>query len=362
MLDGNYLRLFWVELPVGASLSTGATAGEADTWYDGMPSWSGHTIRIFELSEAPIDAAEPTAAPISSISTPGRFVGGDLSDGDLDTLSAVLGQRATVAGSGGAAELFPGVTATMEASALPAGEVMELWIAKDFNYAFFQIFGGGLPVGAVKVGEKTVAADGTLTADFALPSNLALGGYQLVVGVRAERYWPAGSYDDFQVTTPTIAETVTIDDEIEADFTVGVTTVTLDFPGATSGGEITTTGSATGPMPNGFTLTSNPPLYYHVNTTAALGSVTICILYNPANLPGSPPRLYHFEPSVNRWSDITTSTVAGQVCGVTSSFSPFVLGYPDDLRLLGLLQPGVDDRREPREAGSGDPREVLAAR
>jgi hypothetical protein len=339
--ESSLLELFWVELPGGASLSSGATGGSASSWYSGMPSWSGHTIRIFELSASPDLVAVPDAVPLASVSTPGGFVAADLSDGDIGNLSAVLGQRATVAGGGGTAELFPGLTATVEASGLTPDTTMEVWIAKDLNYAYFQILGGGLPVGAQKIGERAVGANGTLSSTFTLPSDLALGRYQLVIGVRGERYWPAGSYDDFEVTAPatTASDTIALSDA-SASIDLGLTQVTLAFPGATSAGDVTAAVSTTGPIPDGFFLASNPPLYYHVDSTANLGGAsTICIVYNPATLPDGAPRLYHFDTSVPRWVDITTSQEAGRTCGLTSSFSPFTLGYPPTFDFSGFFNP-----------------------
>ena len=334
---------FWFPLAPGESLSTSGSS--AAHWYDGMPSWSGHTIRVFELSEAPSDAVTPIATPIASISSPGGFVPADLSQGDLSNISAVMGQRATVSGAPGVPELFAGLTATVEASGLTPGESMELWIAPNLNYAYFQVLGGGLPISAIHLRDETVAADGTLSATITLPSDIPLGSYQLVAGDSAERYWPAGSYDDFTVTTPTATSSApSAAGASTAALAVGPTHVTLDYPAGTTAGTTTVTVSGTGPAVDGFRLITDPPLYYHIDTTATLGGpATVCISFDPAQFAQYPPQLFHFDTTLNRWVDITTSRAVGSVCGLTSTFSPFALGLPPLFDFSGFLAPVSTD-------------------
>jgi hypothetical protein len=346
---------FWFELAPGESLSTGETT--ASNWYtSGVPSWSGHTVRLFELSEPPVGGVTPTTTAIGSVSTPGRFVAADLSEGSTENLSAVLGQRARVSGGGGTPELFPGLTATVEVTGLQPGEQLELWIAKDFNYAYFQILGGGLPVGALHVGDGTVAADGSLVAAFTLPAGLEFGTYQLVAGVRAERYWPAGSYDDFQVTVPTT--TVSAPSAAGASvvpLTAGPTELTVSYPSGTTAGTTTATVSGTGPAPDGFRLVGENPLYYHLDTTATLGGpVTVCISFDPDVLGDYPPQLFHFDTALGHWVDITTTRSVGSVCGVTSSFSPFAVGY-SVFDFSGFFDPVSMDGANVAKAGQAIP-------
>jgi hypothetical protein len=364
--DGGVVDLFWIELPSGASLSTGGTAGSAGTWYDGMPSWSGHTITVFELSAAPVAGVTPSAMPLASVTTPGRFVGAHLSDGNVDNLSALLGQRATVySGVSGPPELFAGLTSTVLASGLTPDDVLELWIARDFNYAYFQILGGGLPVGAMKVGEGTVADDGTLTATFTVPTDLGWNAgetavpYQLVAGIRGERYWPAGTYDDFvvklapnQASEPSDAGASQVILDL-APTPVGSTQVQVTYPDGTTAGTTTAIVSPTGPLPDGFTVATDPPLYLHLDTTAVLGGLAlVCIAYDTGAVTGE-PRLFHFDPDLDAWVDITTSSEPGIVCGETASFSPFVLGYPDEFDFSGFFAPvsmDADNIAQPGQA------------
>lgn len=362
---------FWAEVPPGASLSMDQGEGDAENWYSsGMPAWSGHTITIFELSEAPAVGVVPTATALASVTTPGRFVPADLTEGDIANLSAVLGQRATVSSASGSPEIFRGLTSMIEASGLPAGETLELWMARDLNYAYFQILGGGLPVGAIKVGEGTVAADGTLAAPFTLPLDLGWApgetevGYQLVAGVRAERYWPAGTYDDFivkpapnQASEPSEAGESSIAIDL-LPTALGPTQVQISYPDGTTAGTTTAIVSPTGPLPDGFTIASDPPLYLHLVTTATLGGPTeVCIAYDKTMVTGSPPSLYHFDPVLAEWADITSSSDAGIVCGVTSSFSPFALGYPtaETFDFSGFFPPVSMDEENIAKAGQAIP-------
>jgi len=348
MGEENLLSLFHFELLPGQSYSE--TVENSSAWQSGMPAWSGHTITLFELSEEPTDEVTPTAVPIASITTPGRHVPIDLSEGDIDNLSALVGQRATVVGPGGVAELFAGLAGTVTASHLPPGEALELWItAAGENYAYFQLLGGGLPIDAVRVGTGTVAADGTLAANFALPFTLADGSYQLVAGSRAERYWPAGTYDDFQVGPPpnlvaVASQIVGGVPEAVLDLgptSIGTTTqVQVTYPAGTPVSTTSAVVSTTGPLPVGFRFATDPPLYIHLHTTATLTQqAQVCIAYDTEF--DEPPQMFHFDPELDEWEDITTVQEDGLVCGKTSSFSPIVLGHGDrvEFAFSGFFSP-----------------------
>ncbi|MET0888422.1 MAG: PxKF domain-containing protein, partial [Mycetocola sp.] len=216
----------------------------------------------------------------------------------------------------------------------------------------FQILGGGLPVGAIKVGEATVAADGTLLAPIRLPLDLGWAegetevSYQPVAGVRAQRYWPAGSYDDFTVKqAPNLADALNDAGESEVTLNLentplGDTTVAIAYPDGTTAGTTTVIVSPTGPLPDGFTIASDPPLYLHLETTATIGGPTlVCIEYDAAVISGPQPSLFHFDRALDEWVDITVPSDEGTVCGMTTSFSPFALGYPDPFDFSGFFNP-----------------------
>lgn len=168
-----------------------------------------------------------------------------------------------------------------------------------------------------------------MTATFTLPPSTPTGHYQLVVGDPATRAWPAGT---------------------EQAFLVSVTYDTVSMAGDT-----TAIVSSTGPLLSGFQFALTPPEYVHLSTTATTsGPREVCLTYDPARA-ATPPRLYHFD--VDRWVDVTTVREVGRVCGVTTSFSPFVLGYSTGVELANKQQCKNDGWRTstlPRFVNQGD--------
>jgi hypothetical protein len=119
--------------------------------------------------------------------------------------------------------------------------------------------------------------------------------------------------------------------------------VQMAFDNVTTPGLTSVTTSSTPPpagAPLGFSL-GDPPRYYDIHTTAVLGgSVEVCVSVPWGGLTQEQyeqQRLLHFTAGV--WHDVTTRVDSnqGQVCGRTSSFSPFVVGLPvtkpSDLRM-----------------------------
>ncbi len=325
-VDDETLALFHPRIPAGGTLAD----AEQPQVGDGVPAWTGRTMVVYELVPPQTEGDPPEAVELLRYVVPGRFVPvrfDPLTDDGLPT----VGQRLEIAGTGETSELFPGVTATVEASGLTAGEQLDLWLVQDYDYFFFFLLGGGLPADAVDVGAGTVAADGTLATTFVVPGDTPLGRYQLVAGDPSERYWPTGSHRYFDITEPAASSSVeTPEGASTATLTFQATEVQVSFPAGTSAGTTTATVSATGPSPTGFTLAGNPWLYYHIASTANPGGrVTVCIAYDTANLPGDPPYLYHHASDSHQWENITTTREPGRVCGETDGFSPFALGIPD---------------------------------
>lgn len=351
----GFVQNFLFGLAPGESIASSPTGLGLD---QGVPQWAGRTFVLYELS-GPLDT-NPTATVLTTYTAPGRFVPvnfGTLTDQNVPS----IGQPLEVSGTGASSDVFPGVTATVAAAGLVANESLELWLIPDFDYFFLFLLGGGLPDNSVPLGAGIVAADGTLSATFTVPSDTPISNsYQLVAGVPGERYWPAGSYRNFSITEPddsATASTPTDGSPLTMEF--ALTTVTFTFPGGTTEGTTTAAVTATGPTPGEFTLASSPPLYYHLDTTSTLaGEATVCITYDPVTIPGTPPRLYHYEtvaPSGYRWVDITTSSEVGTVCGLTSSFSPFVLGYPPAFEFSGFFPPVSMDDQNIAKAGQAIP-------
>ena len=79
-----------------------------------------------------------------------------------------VGQELTVVGPGAPddVQLFPGVTATVEASGLPANRELDLWLAPGFDYFYSIVLGGPLLDDSAFAGTVTTGPDGTLSAPF----------------------------------------------------------------------------------------------------------------------------------------------------------------------------------------------------
>jgi hypothetical protein len=104
-----------------------------------------------------------------------------------------------------------------------------------------------------------------------------------------------------------------------------------------------------------FTATSTPPpdapppfqsagLYYDLVVPPHSGSVTVCLPYDlDAVAAGADLHLYHDEAGVG-WVDVTTSidTTNHIVCGATTSFSVFVVGFSPE-RPLAVNAPAAAD-------------------
>ncbi|MCS7001440.1 MAG: hypothetical protein NZ518_01185 [Dehalococcoidia bacterium] len=109
--------------------------------------------------------------------------------------------------------------------------------------------------------------------------------------------------------------------------------VSLAFQGVSGSGAVSIqhqTGDPTEGAPGGFTVLGS---HFRLFTDLRFDRVTICLSYSDADLPHATltkdrVRLLHFQRG--RWVDITTTNHPDQnrVCGVATSFSPFVLAVP----------------------------------
>lgn len=181
-------------------------------------------------------------------------------------------------------------------------------------------------------------ANGAFDTAFEVPLGTPYGSsYTLFAGDHVGRYFPAATYEAFEITAPAASGFFDVDETHTAAVVVaGQTTVDFGFPEGT-GGTWTATITNAGPEPEGFSLAGDPYIYYNLETTAVLGGaeVEVCIAYDTANIP-IPPRLFHHERVVDgrfRWVDIIDpdASTPGRVCGTTTSFSAYALGYPDQV-------------------------------
>jgi hypothetical protein len=299
----------------------------------GVPVYPSRTVVIYEFVDAP-EPDEFTATEIARFHTPGEFVPVYFNGPTTPENTVPVGQELTVSGptsASGDVELFPGMSAIASASGLPANRELELWLVPSLDYFYAMLLGGVLPDTAVPAGTVVTAPDGSLEDAFTVPAGAVYNtDYRLFAGDMETRYWPAGTYRSFIVTAPAFSgDDTAAPSEASASVPLGAMSVDFAFPEGT-GGTWTAAVSTTGPVVNEFELAGDPPLYYHLDTTASLNGteVEVCINYDPSNIPGDPPRLIHHAPVVDgayRWVDITTSQSVGRVCGMTSSLSPFAL-------------------------------------
>jgi hypothetical protein len=113
------------------------------------------------------------------------------------------------------------------------------------------------------------------------------------------------------------------------DDTDGDHVVSLTFPEVLANGSTTLQTAPTGPAePQGFTVTTRPNYYYIDSTAEFTGQVEMCIYWTEGDYADeSVIALMHYDDTVNQWVNITSSvdTVNNKICGLTSSFSPFVI-------------------------------------
>lgn len=196
-----------------------------------------------------------------------------------------------------------------------------------------------------------------MTATFSLSPSTPTGHYQLVVGDPATRAWPAGTEQAFLVSAAATQQSVPTPTGAGVQTALGLptSTITVTYDTVSMAGDTTAIVSSTGPLLSGFQFALTPPEYVHLSTTATTsGPREVCLTYDPARA-ATPPRLYHID--VDRWVDVTTVREVGRVCGVTTSFSPFVLGYSTGVELANKQQCKNDGWRTstlPRFVNQGD--------
>ena len=325
--------IFTVTLAPGEVLDAGSFGDPEATGPIVLPEWQGKSFGFYRLTGP--DRGTDDGELIAVYDAPGRFVPMVMTTDEYLNSNFYIGSEAVVSGAGATPELFPGVEATVTADELTPGDEYELWLAPGLDYFWFYLMGGELPGDAVAVGSGVVDGAGALAANFEIPLTTPLGSYQLIVGIQGERFWPAGSYRSFTVTLPADSvEGDIVQDESNVTVDLAFNTVAFTFPTpVASDAVVTASVSTTGPVPDEtFIVGTNPWLYFHLDTTATFdGLVEVCITYDPLQVSGGIPYLYHYstQPDGRRlWQNITTTRTAGQVCGLTDSFSPFTLGYP----------------------------------
>jgi hypothetical protein len=348
-IEGEFDRL-WQPVTWPGTGAEGVTEFFAATLAAGVigeplsiPEWQGKSFAFYLLSGPDFDTDDGELVAVYD--SPDRFVPTVITVDEMSNLGFAIGSEAVVSGGGATPELFPGVEATVTADELTPGDEYELWLAPGLDYFWFYLMGAELPDDAVAVGTGVVDSLGSLSANFEIPTTTPLGSYQLIVGIPDEQFWPAGSYSSFTVTLPAdSAEVDIVPTESTVTVELAFNTVAFTFPEAPVGDAVVTASvSTTGPAPdNTFIVGTSPSLYFHLDTTATFeGYVEVCISYDPLQVSGGIPYLYHYsiQPNGSKlWQNISTTRSVGLVCGVTDSFSPFTLGYPVGTTLSGTSE------------------------
>jgi hypothetical protein len=164
---------------------------------------------------------------------------------------------------------------------------------------------------------------------------------------------PTGSDVSVTPTDPVTGESTPVGITFGSVTTSGTTTVTTSTVGST--------GSP--PPPDAFKLGS-PPTYYDISTTAGFaGAATVCVTYADGQYSNeSKLRLLHHNAATGKWEDITApgypDTQTNTICGLTSSFSPFLVGqlsYPFSGFFQPVDNPGATNVTNKAKAGSAIP-------
>ena len=132
-----------------------------------------------------------------------------------------------------------------------------------------------------------------------------------------------------------------------SDVPVQVGNVGLQFQNVLQAGDTTVTTSTTGPQPpDGFSL-GNPPTYFDITTTAIFsGAVEVCITYaNIAFDDETALQLLHYEGTA--FVNVTSSldTVNDVICGIVTSFSPFIIAEPSFVPAVVSVDPNTINKK-----------------
>jgi probable HAF family extracellular repeat protein len=314
---GGYRATFWAS-GAGPPVSLGVPLGYANS-----------DLVAINDGELAVGTAYPAASfahaftydvPTAQWHDVGLFPGGNFSKGEDINQAGVAVGIATLPGGAFHAFQWTGSGTPQDLGALPgytesgavgindSGQVIGAsWEADTYHGTLWD---AGVPV---DVNDLLPSGSGWLIDD---PVDINNAG-QIVGGG-----YHNGDYHGF-LLSPTTATPTGSDVAVQpTDEASGQSPVSLIFSNVSTAGTTTLTISPNGPPPpTGFAL-GNPAVYYELATSASFtGPVQICITYS-----GAAPALFHYEN--NAWVDVTSAVLAGQVCGVVSSLSPFAVFYP----------------------------------
>ncbi|MFQ5607632.1 MAG: FlgD immunoglobulin-like domain containing protein [Candidatus Zixiibacteriota bacterium] len=123
---------------------------------------------------------------------------------------------------------------------------------------------------------------------------------------------------------------------VDVGSNVGVSAyATITFENVTNGGTVLSERGNTAPSTTGLfvAIPQGAPIFYNIETTASYtGNIQLCFRYDEQGLTPEQEagiNLYHYTGSA--WESTTTSldTARNEVCGTTTSLSPFGIGFED---------------------------------
>lgn len=123
------------------------------------------------------------------------------------------------------------------------------------------------------------------------------------------------------------------DDTVPTGTDVNVTPVPevdVTFNTISTSCNVAVTQTAASPsLPAGYSVVGSA--VYDINSDCAIGTATVCLDYNEGDVSGDESTLVLFHDNGSGWVDITDSVdaVVNEICGLTSSFSPFAVGEED---------------------------------
>jgi hypothetical protein len=125
-----------------------------------------------------------------------------------------------------------------------------------------------------------------------------------------------------------------------ADTVTGLSVASITFDTVTVGGQTTVTSRISAPVAPAFQASCTPPVTLEISTTAVYsGAATVCV--DPVQFAVSctaGAKLWHYSGGVWVELPVPANASAGQICGVTNSFSPFAVFSPTQVsQTIGFL-------------------------
>lgn len=361
MVPGSRTRL-WEPTALGDFATLDVPAGTT-AHYSLIPYWSGQRLSFYsDVLGTPVLREEfeldgPFTPVDVSMTGDGTFVSMQL--GFLPTIAPAVaraGERPYVAVTG----MPDGV---YDVYLTPAADVLSLY---DFQALWEPV------ATSVLVASDVASTGGALALTFEVPAGTVPGEYGITIGDPDTNWWPVGpplTQLDQEALRSTNLVIEAGQPRSQTDGTGVVTPldqygqmpVSLSFAGVSVPGTTNVVTTPAGPDPVGFQAAGGS--YYEISTTAEFEEARVCLPYDTSLWVEEDGlwqdiRLFHHDGV--GWQQLEDDPDAtpefGTVCGITSSFSPFVAGIPDPAPVFwpfeGFLAPVSNTAVNEEFAGS----------